>query len=122
MASFILSAVPATAKREGYFTSTNMALLSHFGERRVVEAKSVEGLKPHILTFGRDTAALNPDRSFKVIVSVNRGSRKPRGFDAAYDANQLGTSEWLETTIVDPVPCGDAPSIHYSRSGSVPPK
>lgn len=111
MASFTLSAVPATAKREGYFTSTNMALLSHLGERRVVEAKSVEGLKPHILSFGRDTAALNPGRSFKVMVSVNRGSRKPRGFDAAYDANQLGTTEWLETTIVDPVPYGDAPGV-----------
>ncbi|GAD11769.1 hypothetical protein GFGA_2c0086 (plasmid) [Gluconobacter frateurii NBRC 103465] len=104
MAFFTLSATPATAKREGYFTSTTMALMSHLGGRRVVEAKSVDGLKPLILSFGRDTALQHPGRSFKIMVTVNRGSRKPRGFDAAYDSEALGTSEWLETTIADPVP------------------
>ncbi|MFT9366020.1 MAG: hypothetical protein ABF572_10785 [Gluconobacter sp.] len=104
MAFFTLSATPATAKREGYFTSTTMALMSQLGERRIVEAKSVDGLKPLILSFGRDTALQHPGKSFKIMVTVNRGSRKPRGFDAAYDSEALGTSEWLETTVADPVP------------------
>lgn len=111
MAFFTLSATPATAKREGYFTSTTMALMSHLGERRIVEAKSVDGLKPLILSFGRDTALRHPGRSFKVMVTVNRGSRKPRGFDAAYDSQTLGTSEWLETTIADPVPHEGTPGV-----------
>ena len=78
--------------------------MSHLGERRGVDAKAGDGLKPLILSFGRDTALHHPGRSFKIMVTVNRGSRKPRGFDAAYDSEALGTSEWLETTIADPVP------------------
>ena len=42
--------------------------------------------------------AVHPDASFLVSMSVRKGDRKPRGYDAAYHGNGFGQGNFLHVT------------------------
>ncbi|MBI0538237.1 hypothetical protein D9599_21980 [Roseomonas sp. KE2513] len=45
--------------------------------------------------FGRDVLSANPGASFDISVSMAKGQRKPRGFDAAEKAGTFGHQAFL---------------------------
>ncbi len=47
--------------------------------------------------FGERVAGQHPERSFLVLVSVAKGSRKPGGFDAADKRDGFGQDHWMKT-------------------------
>lgn len=47
--------------------------------------------------FGQRVRAQHPDRSFQVSISMRKGDRKPRGYDAAYLNNGFGQEDCLRT-------------------------
>ena len=70
--------------------------------RTRVEAKSLDAIRTAVAAFGAEVAAQHPGRSFTVLVSAAKGSRKPNGFDAANRGNGLGQEAWMQTvTIAD---------------------
>jgi hypothetical protein len=63
--------------------------------------------------FGEQIRSEHPDGSFKVIVTVTNGSRKPSGFDAANRSGAFGERAFLRAevangTLVTPAPNTDA--------------
>ncbi|MBB2157918.1 hypothetical protein HLH33_16690 [Gluconacetobacter diazotrophicus] len=111
MPTFILSATPATRTIGQHFTSTQMALLDKVAEPVRVEARNVTEVAERVLAFGSSVATARPGVSFLVCVRVVRGQRKPRGFDAANQAETFHNAAWLHAAIEQPAPHAHGPGV-----------
>lgn len=102
MAIITLSACPATSTRHHRYTSITMSVLDRLGEPEKAEVRNLDDVRAAVQRYGKMLAAAHKDVSFLVSVSVQRGSRKPNGFDAAQSGDQLGTKAWLIVTEAEP--------------------
>jgi len=93
MAKFTLRACPAHFKDEERKLHTFFIGDAPLGTL-TIEATSITEIKVRVLAFGATVAAKHPDTSFCVWVYLRDG-RKPRGFDAAENAGDLGTDTWM---------------------------
>lgn len=64
---------------------------------------------PALKRFGDQIRSEHPDASFKVIITVAKGNRKPTGFDAAQQSGAFGDRAFLrvedaDSTIGTPAP------------------
>jgi hypothetical protein len=51
--------------------------------RRAIEAKKVTEIIPLIDEYEKELATTHPDKCFRIFVDIEKGFRKPPGFDAA---------------------------------------
>lgn len=106
MATMTMTAIPGHDEREPGrpYMMTVIELLGTCLGRGRAEAKNLDQIRALVKTFGEGVAIQHPDRSFMVSVSVAKGSRMPRGFDAANSRNGLGQETWMQTiTKADPM-------------------
>ena len=97
-----LAAYPGCRKVERGCISTQIALcIGGDTPTRTVCTASFGEITTAVASFGKDVLAANPDASFLITVSVARGQRKPRGFDAADKAGQFGQEAFLRSDIND---------------------
>ncbi len=59
---------------------------------------------PAVKLFGAGIKADNPDASFKVVVTVLKGQRKPAGFDVAQRAGAFGDNAFMRTGAENETP------------------
>ena len=64
------------------------------GQEDIVIRKPAE-VAPAVRAFGTRIRADHPDASFKIIVSVRKGQRKPPGYDAAESAGDFGDRAFM---------------------------
>lgn len=99
MATIIMSAIPGhrePASGSGF----SVTVLEIMGERLGHdhgEARSLDQINTLVEGFGKRVAEQHPERSFLVLVSVAKGSRKPSGFDAADKRDGFGQDRWMKT-------------------------
>lgn len=99
-----LSANPGRKKVEHGYSSTEIAFCIGGGTpTRTVHVSSLGEITTAVANFGKDVLAANPDASFIILVSVAKGQRKPRGFDAADKARQFGQEAFLRSDVGDDV-------------------
>ena len=99
-----LSAAPGRKKVEHGYTSTEISLcIGGATPTRTVQVSSLGEITTAVASFGKDVIAANPEASFIVSVSVTKVQRKPRGFDAADNAQQFGQEAFLRSGVSDDV-------------------
>jgi len=64
---------------------------------------------PALKRFGDQIRSEHPDASFKVIITVAKGNRKPTGFDAAQQSGAFGERAFLRAEDADGTPVTPAP-------------
>ena len=80
--------------------------------RETVTIATVADLRTAVQAFGARVHAVHPDASFLVSMSIRKGHRKPRGYDAAYHGNGFGQEDFLHVTdkrtkpVVEPTAAG----------------
>ncbi len=90
-----LSTIPGSIERcDGYSTRT-MQLLGPSLGREAVAVATVTDIRTAVQAFGQRVRAVHPDASFMISVSMRKGDRKPRGFDAAYASNGFGEEDFM---------------------------
>ena len=110
MTSLTLTALPAHHEQEDgcAYTVTVVELLGDCLGRERVEAKSIADTTARVKSFGDTVAGQHPDRSFRIVVSPAKGSRKFGGFDAANRQSQFGQDAWVKTVHKPSRSCGSA--------------
>ncbi len=90
-----LSTIPGSIERcDGYSTRT-MQLFGPSLGREAVAVATVTDIRTAVQAFGQRVRAVHPDASFMISVSMRKGDRKPRGFDAAYARNGFGEEDFM---------------------------
>ncbi len=64
---------------------------------------------PALKRFGDQIRSEHPHASFKVIINVAKGNRKPAGFDAAQQSGAFGEGAFLRAEDADGTPVTPAP-------------
>ncbi|TPG55900.1 hypothetical protein EAH89_13245 [Roseomonas nepalensis] len=94
--NIILSAYPGRRVREAGCISTQIGLcVGGGGPQRRLAVEGLGGITRAVAEFGRDVLAANTGASFDISVSMAKGQRKPRGFDAAEKAGTFGHQAFL---------------------------
>lgn len=96
MPTFTLFAVPAVSTRD--FISCSP--LSRYRKTQI-EAQGLAGIRAAVQSYGDRFRADYPSASFLVSISIERGQRKPSGFDAANRGGSLGTERWVNAVPED---------------------
>ena len=94
-----LGTIPGTIERGDRYSTKTMELFGPSLGREAVSVTTVEDIRAAVLAFGRHLRTAHPDASFLVSVSVRKGDRKPRGYDAAIRNNGFGQEDHLR--VVD---------------------
>ncbi len=88
-----LSTIPGSIERcDGYSTRTMQLFGPSLGREAVA---TVADIRTAVQAFGQRVRAVHPDASFMISVSMRKGDRKPRGFDAAYASNGFGEEDFM---------------------------
>ncbi|MHB0667102.1 hypothetical protein [Roseomonas mucosa] len=97
-----LCALPARRVREAGYSGLEIhfTISTKKPQRRCVVA-GVAGVARAVAEFGREVQAVNPEASFKVLITMVRGQRKPRGFDKAEQAGVFGELAFLRDGVSD---------------------
>ena len=90
-----LTTMPATKEQHrGYMTTT----INLFGPSLGLEQVTVQRtdqVAAAVRAFGERVRAEHPDASFKILLRVAKGQRKPPGFDAAAKVGAFGTDAFM---------------------------
>ncbi len=79
------------------------------GREEITICKTQE-VAPAVKRFGDRVRSEHPDASFKVIITVAKGNRKPAGFDAARQSGGFGECAFLRVEDADGAPVTSAPT------------
>jgi hypothetical protein len=94
-ATIIITVVPGHLEAGRGYTSKVVEILGwELGSDRKL-IRTVADARAEIAAFGERVRNAYPDASFAILVSVARGDRKPRGFDAAHRNGELGEDAFL---------------------------
>ena len=92
-----LTTMPGTKEcSRGYQTSTLDLFGPSLGSEDVIIHRATD-VPPAVKRFGERIRAANPDASFKIIVRVRKGQRKPSGYDAAEKRGAFGDDAFMHT-------------------------
>jgi len=94
-----LSTVPGSIERGDHYSTMTFELLGTSLARTSVTVATVADIRIAVQAFGQGVRAAHPNASFLVSISVRKGDRKPRGFDAAYTGNGFGQEDFMR--VVD---------------------
>jgi len=91
-----LSTLPGKLTRErGYTTKTIELFGPSLATETVPAVGNVAQIKEAVARFGAKVRADHPDESFYVSVRLQKGARKPNGYDAASSRNGFGQDDFL---------------------------
>jgi hypothetical protein len=91
-----LSTVPGKLTRErGYTTKTIELFGPSLATETVPAVGNVAQIKQAVARFGAKIRADHPNESFYVSVHLQKGARKPNGYDAASSRNGFGQDDFL---------------------------
>ncbi len=91
-----LSTVPGKLTRErGYTTKTIELFGPSLATETVPAIGNVAQIKQAVARFGAKVRADHPNESFCVSVRLQKGARKPNGYDAASSRNGFGQDDFL---------------------------
>jgi len=91
-----LSTVPGKLTRErGYTTKTIELFGPSLATETVPAVGNVAQIKQAVARFGAKVRADHPKESFYVSVRLQKGVRKPNGYDAASSRNGFGQDDFL---------------------------
>lgn len=83
-------------RRNGYVAKALHVFADTLGQETVTVA-TVGDVRTAVQAFGARIRAMHPASSFLVSIMVQRGSRKPNGYDKAYLGNVFGQEDFLRT-------------------------
>lgn len=94
-ATLTMTAVPGHLEQGAVFTSKVVQLLGRQLGRETRIIGTVADVRDAVAAFGAKMRAEHPGESFAILVSIGRGDRKPRGFDAALRGGGFGQDAFL---------------------------
>ncbi len=83
-------------RRNGYVAQTLHVFADTLGHEAVT-VSTVDDVRTAVQAFAARIRAKHPASSFLVSIMVQRGSRKPNGYDKAYLGNVFGQEDFLRT-------------------------
>lgn len=98
-ATITLSTVPGSIERHDGYTSKLMKICGTSLARETVAITTVTDIRAAVQAFGQRVRAAHPDASFQVYISMRKGERKPKGYDATYLRNGFGQEDFMR--VVD---------------------
>ncbi len=114
-----LSTVPGKLTRERSYTTKTIEL---FGPSLATETLPAIGnvaqIKQAVARFGAKVRADHPNESFYVSVCLQKGARKPNGYDAASSRNGFGQDDFLH--VEEGRDIGRAPGTVPAAASSAP--
>ena len=114
-----LSTVPGKLTRErGYITKTIELFGPSLATETVPAVGNVAQIKQAVARFGAKVRADHPNESFYVSVRLQKGARKPNGYDAASSRNGFGQDDFLH--VEEGRDIGRAPSTAPDAAASAP--
>ncbi len=94
-ATINLSTISGSIERNDHSRAMILEICGTSLGREAVTIASVADLHTAVQAFGARVRAVHPDASFLVSMSISKGHRKPRGYDAAYHGNGFGQEDFL---------------------------
>jgi hypothetical protein len=70
-------------KARGTSSFTTSVIFGDKTPRKTIEARKVSDIVPHLQNYEKELATTYPDTCFRIFVDIEKGFRKPPGFDAA---------------------------------------
>lgn len=70
-------------KAHGTSSFTTSVIFGDKTPRKTIEARKISDIVPHLEAYERELAGAYPDTCFRIFVDIEKGFRKPPGFDAA---------------------------------------
>ena len=114
-----LSTVPGKLTRErGYTTKTIELFGPSLATETVQAVGNVAQIKEAVARFGAKVRADHPNESFYVSVRLQKGARKPNGYDAASSRNGFGQDDFLH--VEEGRDIGRAPGTAPDAAASAP--
>ena len=98
-ATINLRTIPGSIERGDRYDAQALDLFGPSLGQESVAVATVADVRATVQAFGARLRATHPDASFMVSVSVRKGDRKPRGYDAASRDNGFGQEDHLR--VVD---------------------
>ncbi len=83
-------------RRNGYVAKTLHVFADTLGQETVT-VSTVDDVRTAVQALGARIRAKHPASSFLVSIMMQRGSRKPNGYDKAYLGNVFGQEDFLRT-------------------------
>ncbi len=83
-------------RRNGYVAQTLHVFADTLGQETVT-VSTVDDVRAAVQAFGASIRAKRPASSFLVSIMMQRGNRKPNGYDKAYLGNVFGQEDFLRT-------------------------
>ncbi len=114
-----LSTVPGKLTRErGYIAKTIELFGPSLATETVPAVGNVAQIKEAVVRFGAKVRADHPNESFYVSVRLQKGARKPNGYDAASSRNGFGQDDFLH--VEEGRDIGRAPDTAPDAAASAP--
>ena len=93
-----LTTVPGTLEQgRGYVMKTVDLFGPSLDTDRITVQRTAD-IAPAVRRFGERVRAVHPDASFKVLLRIAKGERKPSGYDAAQKTGAFGQDAFMRMT------------------------
>ena len=96
-ATIHLSTTSGTIERRNGYVAQTLHVFAETLGRETVTVSTVADVRTAVQAFGARVRAMHPASSFLVSIMMQRGSRKPNGYDKAYLGNVFGQEDFLRT-------------------------
>jgi len=94
-ATINLTTIPGVIEQHERYSTQSIQLFGPSLGRETIAVANVAAIGAAVQAFGQRVRAMHPDASFRVSISMRKGDRKPRGYDAGYRANGFGQEDFL---------------------------
>jgi len=94
-----LCTIPGSIERHGSYASKTLDVFGGSLAQEAVAISTVTDIRAAVQTFGQRVRAAHPNASFQVYISMRKGERKPKGYDATYLRNGFGQEDFMR--VVD---------------------
>jgi len=102
-----LCTVPGSIELHGSYASKTLEVFGGSLAQEAVAVTTVTDVRAAVQAFGQRVRAAHPNASFLVSISIRRGDRKPRGYDATYLQNGFGQEDFLRVVDKRPTPAAE---------------
>jgi len=93
--------MPGTIQKGRHYDALVLDLFGASLRQEDIPVRTSADIAPAVRAFGERIRAEHPDASFKIIVTVRKGQRKPPGFDAAARAGTFKDTAFINLETED---------------------
>jgi hypothetical protein len=109
MSTAIRLTMPRTIRKGRHFDAFVLDLFGPSLGEEDISIRKPDEVAPAVRAFGERIRAAHPDASFKINVTIQKGQRKPPGYDAAKAAGDFKDCAFMHLETEDGKPI-DAPA------------